>query len=62
MAQGGVGRATGYFAALKESLCGPNDILAVEYLKAAYKMKLPLGFEVIRRVGAGYNEKERGEG
>jgi predicted nucleotidyltransferase len=62
IAQGGVGSATEYFSALKESLSGPNDILAVEYLKAAYKMKLPLSFEVIRRVGAGYNEKERGEG
>lgn len=56
------GSAEEYFSALGDIKPSPNDILAVEYLKAVYKMKLPLDFQVIRRVGAGYNDAERGEG
>lgn len=60
--RGSTGSAEEYFNALGDIKPNPNDILAVEYLKAVFKMKLPLDFEVIRRVGAGYNDSERGEG
>lgn len=59
---GETGNAEEYFNALGDIKPSPNDILAVEYLKAVFKMKLPLDFQVIRRVGAGYNDSKRGEG
>jgi predicted nucleotidyltransferase len=38
-----------------ELLARPNDILAVEYLKAIWKQKLPLTPFAVRRVGAGHD-------
>ena len=38
----------------------PNNILAVEYLKAIYSLDLPLRPVAIRRVGSGHDEKSDG--
>lgn len=55
------GAAAGYFAALNERLGGasrlmPNDILGVEYMRAARVLGTGTDFTVVRREGAGFND------
>ena len=39
-------------------LNSPNNILAVEYVKAAIKLKVPISFHTIKRFGAEHNSKK----
>lgn len=57
------GAAAGYFAALNERLGGasrlmPNDILGVEYIRAARVLGTGTDFTVVRREGAGFNDSD----
>ena len=57
-------RAAGcYFLMLKERGCpefSSNDILGIEYIRAACDLGVPLEMHTIRREGAGYNDTELG--
>ena len=57
-------RAAGcYFSMLKERGCpefSSNDILGIEYIRAACDLGAPLEMHTIRREGAGYNDSELG--
>lgn len=52
------GTAERYFAALGLPDAGPNDILGVEYLKAARLQGADVDFFPVRRTGAGHGSRE----
>lgn len=54
----GTGTAKEYFDALGMSDLSPNDILGVEYVKAARLLGAELNFFPIRRIGAGHGSDE----
>jgi predicted nucleotidyltransferase len=49
-------------AAEAEELNTPNNILGIEYLRALRKTASPLKPLTVRRIGAGYHDKEAGQG
>ncbi len=53
-------RVLGEKEVLKEILHNPNNILAIEYLKALIKLDSPIKPYVIQREGAAYHEKSLG--
>ena len=60
-----VGAAEAYFELLERRTgrkYSSNDILGIEYMKAADILGVSLGFETVKRVGGGYLDRELGEG
>lgn len=53
-AHGPEGTAKSYLCAAGIDGISPNDLLGVEYIRTARKMGLDIGFETVRRVGAGH--------
>ena len=43
---------------LQPFLLSPNNILGIEYLRAAIRMHSPLHFETIARIGSGYHDTQ----
>ena len=62
LCRGGQGSAAAYAAAFEaiggEGLCGSNDILALEYIKAAYRGGHSLSFDAVPRAGGLHDSSE----
>lgn len=52
------GTAESYFEALGGDAPGPNDILGIEYVKAALTLHAPLEFYPVRRIGAAHGSAD----
>ncbi len=62
--ESGEGAASAYFDILKDNgfdALSSNDLLGIEYIRAAMKLKKSIKFHTVKREGAAYSETELGD-